>query len=386
VGDGVSADAMIEFTGNSESHAVFTDSNSNCGSSTGGSTANISAAAPHNRPEKIPSAANQLSKRILVFDCHEAWVYQLRFLGFPLDIVVGLRGRYKDDWDHDMRPLPPNSRLVRPTDFAGITGRYHCIIAHNLSDLLDVKFLYGPRLLVLHETLDGNLLEQKSTVTSNEMKRAIAKYTQMTNTHVVAVSKIKGKSWGFSDDIVPFSAAIEDYPAWQGDIVRGLRIANHIMRRPTYLMWEFHKKAFGDIPVTLVGNNPEMDGVYPSSGWTDLKTTLSHHRFYIHTAHPQLEDGYNMASLEAMAAGLPVLGNVHPTSPVTNGVNGFLSDDPAELRDRATQLLEDRELAARMGATARKAVEELFSPSRFAEKFGRSIVAARNKWMQGRAK
>ena len=182
--------------------------------------------------ENEPSEKNQLNRRLLVFDCHEAWVYQLRFLGLPMDVVVGLHGRYKNDWDEAMRPLPPKARLVRPNEIAHIAGQYHCIIAHNLSDLLDVKSLSGPRLLVLHETLNGNLLEQGAAVTSTEMKRAVAKFTQLTNTHVVAVSKLKGKSWGFSDDIVPFSAALEDYPAWQGDIARGLRIANHIMRRP----------------------------------------------------------------------------------------------------------------------------------------------------------
>ena len=39
-----------------------------------------------------------------------------------------------------------------------------------------------------------------------------------------------------------------------------------------------------------------------------------------------------MATVEAMAAGMPIIGNRHPDSPVEHGVNGFLSDDPAELK------------------------------------------------------
>ena len=61
-----------------------------------------------------------------------------------------------------------------------------------------------------------------------------------------------------------------------------------------------------------------------------------------------------MATLEAMAAGLPVLGNPHPTSPIEHGVSGFLSDDPAELHASAERLLQDRELAVHMGKEARK--------------------------------
>ncbi len=87
-----------------------------------------------------------------------------------------------------------------------------------------------------------------------------------------------------------------------------------------------------------------------------------------------------MATLEAMAAGLPVLGNRHPTSPVEHGVNGFLSDDPAELRGYAERLLADHELAGWMGQAARKTVIKRFSSVRFREDFSRSIEFARRKW------
>ena len=54
--------------------------------------------------EALPTRPGQ---RLLVFDCHEAWVYQLRLLRWPLDIVVGLRGRHTQEWDESMRPIPP---------------------------------------------------------------------------------------------------------------------------------------------------------------------------------------------------------------------------------------------------------------------------------------
>ena len=41
-------------------------------------------------------------KTLLVFNCHEAWVYQLGVLGYDLDIVVGLSGRYKKTWDEQI--------------------------------------------------------------------------------------------------------------------------------------------------------------------------------------------------------------------------------------------------------------------------------------------
>jgi len=327
-----------------------------------------------------PSETEELGERLLVFDSHEAWVYQLHCLGLPMDIVVGLGGRSKAGWDEAMRPVPPNSRLLRPVDLEPAREPYRCMLAHNLTDLLDMKNLAGPRLLVLHETLDGTILEQKSTIPADKLRSAVMKYTQMTGTQIVAVSEMKAKSWGLGGDVVNFSAAIDDYLAWRGDLQRGLRISNHILRRPNVLRWDFHQAAFGDLPVTLVGHNPEMQGVKPAADWMDLKKILSLHRFYIHTADPRFEDGFNMAMLEAMAAGLPVLGNRHPTSPIVNGVNGFLSDDPAELRGYALRLLADRELALQLGAGARETVRRQFSPERFAEGFLASLQAATAKW------
>ncbi len=334
---------------------------------------------PRLSTKEVPET-RRLGERLLVFDCHEAWVYQLHCLGLPMDIVVGLRGRSKAGWDEAMRPVPPNSRLMRPVDLDPTQEPYRCMIAHNLTDLLDMKSLAGPRLLVLHETLDGTILEQKSTIPADKLRSAVRKYTQMTGTHIVAVSKMKVETWGLGGDVVNFFAAIDEYPVWRGDLQRGLRISNHILRRPRVLLWEFHQAAFGDLPVTIVGHNPEMHGVKPAADWKDLKKILSLHRFYIHTADPRLEDGYNMAMLEAMAAGLPVLGNRHPTSPIVNGMNGFLSDDPGELRGLALRLLADRDLALQLGSGARETVRRQFSPERFAQGFLSSLSAARAKW------
>jgi glycosyltransferase involved in cell wall biosynthesis len=326
------------------------------------------------------SGSPQTEKRLLVFDCHEAWVYQLRALAQPMDVVIGLRGRHTASWDEKMRPVPANARLVRLDDVLRRGERYDCIVAHNLTDLLDAKSLIGPRILVLHETLHGAALEQGSTVSPDEFKNAVAKFVNLTQAHVVAVSRLKGRSWGFDEDIVQCSADTPDYLPWRGDIARGLRVANHIERRPRILLWEFHCRAFDGLPIRLVGHNPEMDGVSPSANWGQLKEIFSRHRFYIHTADTALEDGYNMATIEAMASGLPVLGNKHPTSPVEHGVSGFLSDDPIELRGYAERLLADRELAAAMGQAARKSVEKHFSLERFKSQFTHSIEVARRKW------
>lgn len=319
-------------------------------------------------------------KTLLVFNCHEAWVYQLGVLGCDLDIIVGLKGRYKQSWDEQIRPVPPNSRLITLSEAQTSSTSYCCIITHNITDLLDVKQRPEPRLTVIHLPIEARMLEEKSNIEPEKMKEMLHKYLKLVGGHAVAVSMLKGKSWGFTEDIVPFGSDPDDYLPYSGENACGLRIANFIQMRKQFLLWDFHERAFDGIPVRIVGHNPRMPGVTASESWDHLKKILQSHRFYVHTADPRLEDGYNMATIEAMAAGMPVLSNRHPTSPVKHGLSGFLSDDPDGLRKYAKILLADRDLAKKMGHQARKTVMKQFSINKFKEAFLQSIQTTRRKW------
>ena len=318
-------------------------------------------------------------RTLLVFNCHEAWVSQLSVLGYQLDIIVGLKGQYTDSWDRQMRPIPPNSRLLSLSDALQSNTNYYCIIAHNITDLLDVKHRPEPRLMVIHSTLEGRALEERSDVQPENMKEMLHKYVELLGGHVVSVSMLKGASWGFTDDIVPFCVDPDDYPPYKGNEARGLRICNFVESRKRILLWDFQQKAFDTLAVRIVGHNPGLPGVSAARDWDHLKELLQSHRFYIHTADPQLEDGYNMATIEAMAAGMPILGNKHPGSPVEHGISGFLSNDPNELGKFARILLENRRLAIKMGQQARKTAIEKFSTADFKQAFLQSIETARRK-------
>ena len=94
-------------------------------------------------------------KRLLTFNSHEAWVYQLSALDYALDIVVGLNGRYTKTWDTRIRPIPANTRLIDLTEAQTSPTQYACIIAHNATDLLDVRHRLDPRILVLHLPIEA---------------------------------------------------------------------------------------------------------------------------------------------------------------------------------------------------------------------------------------
>ena len=317
--------------------------------------------------------------RLLVFNCHEAWVHQLRALDADLDIVVGLEGHHVSGWDQRMRPQPPRSRLLSLEQALAAGATYDCLIAHNLTDLLDVKSLPGPRLLVVHSTYEGRIATEGAAVDAAQLRATLRRYLDLVGGHAIAVSAMKSVE-GFPSQVVTAGVDIDDYPPHGGESAAGLRIANHIVQKKELLAWDFHEAALAGLPVTLIGHNPELPGVAPARDWDHLKSLLSQHRFYVHTADPRYEDGYNMAVLEAMAAGLPVIGNRHTSSPIEHGVSGFLADDPAELRAHAGRLLAEPELAREMGERARETAAKDFPLAKFADGLRKVIERAQRNW------
>ena len=241
---------------------------------------------------------------LLTFNCHEAWVHQLSWLNVPVDVIDGLSGRYTRSWDTRMRPRPPQFRFITLKEALEQQRTYDCIIGHNLTDLLEVKSLRGPRMLMLHVTLEHRLSQMKREVDADEIRQTIRQYLQVAGGYAVAVTESKHRSWGLGGEVVESAVDVHSYPQPTRHVAAGIRVSNQIMARQDYLWWKLHAAAFESVPVRLVGHNPDMPGVRPSRDWNDLKALLSRHRFFIHTANPTLEDGFNMALMEAAAAGL----------------------------------------------------------------------------------
>lgn len=315
-------------------------------------------------------------------NCHEPWVYQLRYVDADLHIVSDLAGRKVQGWDHHMRPVPPNARLttLRAALAAG-SRAWDLAVCHNVTDLLDLSALDVPKLLILHETLHGRIAQQGATFDPQQMVEMVRTYLQQVGGCAVGVTRAKAESWGVEGDPLICCADPADYLHPTYAQAAGVRVANHVVTKRVFLAWDFHEQAFGPLDVTLIGHNPEL-GIAAAEHWDDLKRQLARHRFQVHTADPAYEDGFNMAVAEGLAAGLALITNVHPTSPVVHGVNGFQAHTPAEARDYARQLRDDVVLARRMGDAARATASQHFSVAAFRTRFEQAAQSARDAFMR----
>jgi len=320
------------------------------------------------------------SLHLLTFNSHESYVHSLSGVGHTWDVIDQLPGRYTKAWDKRIRPVPENMSLIPLSDWQPESRRYDCVIAHSIDDLLLAKRITAPKIIVLHISLDGYIAQEGNKIDAAKARDAMHTYIKLIKGTAVSISKMKQRSWGVAGPVIPMGVDTEFFNGYHGKIRSGLRVANQFIQKSLLLDAETHLKIIDGFPWKLTGHNPDINGVTAASSAEELRELYRSHRFYLHTAREGFEDGYNAASLEAMACGMPVVCNLNSTSPVISGVNGFMSDSTSDLREAVQLLLKDHTLAAKMGAEARNTVIQKFSLTLFIKNWNDAISDAINNF------
>lgn len=130
--------------------------------------------------------------------------------------------------------------------------------------------------------------------------------------------------------------------------------------------WHHHlwKEAVEGLPLLHVDHlNPEQE-VYE---YADLMRALRRARLYLHDG----EQEYTITLIEAMMTGLPLVSFRIPGIEryVEHGVNGFVGESAAEIREHCQLLLSDDALAAKMGAASREKATREFHERRWRDQW-----------------
>ena len=128
--------------------------------------------------------------------------------------------------------------------------------------------------------------------------------------------------------------------------------------------------------LVTIGMNPDIPGSRKSKSFEDLLLKFRTNRVYLNTTVEGYEDGYNLAMLEAMAVGMPVVSSHNKTSPILDGENGFSSDDPDYLKRCIELLMKDSVLAKRLGENAKQIVAQKFPINSFIQSWTEVIELA----------
>jgi len=314
---------------------------------------------------------------ILSFNWHTPYLSLLVQLGHTFDVAPANReGAPEIPWHEGMRPLTPN---VSPVTKAHAMERlkkshYDLIIGHNVGDLVFTKDFPLPKILVFHTRLstEAQASGRPGIVpTYRQEVRAL-----VSGAYCIFVAQTKRYDWGLPGEVIMPGIDTSLYRGYTGEIPRALRVGNLLKLRNLTSGYSIQEAILRGLQSVTIGDNPDIPGARASHDWDELKQAYRENRLFLITNIPKWEDGYNLAMLEAMATGMPVVSLANPTSPLTDGHDGFVSGDVPVLRQRISRLLADANLAKTIGAEGKRTVERVFPIGAFLEKWERAIQRA----------
>lgn len=150
---------------------------------------------------------------------------------------------------------------------------------------------------------------------------------------------------------------------YQGDVKKGLVVINHLPQRNRCLGWDIFRDVQQQIPLDLTGMGNGEHGIgeilHPQ-----LPAFRSRYRFLF---HPVRHTSLALAVCEAMMQGVPVVGlaTTELVTIIRNGYNGFIHTDINYLASKMQMLLDDGDLARRIGEAGRETARERFCIRRF---------------------
>lgn len=307
-----------------------------------------------------------MNLKILSFNWHEPYLCLLSKIGHEfLVIEPEVGGGNIRKWDQNMRPLPKNVRLlsIEAAKEELDQNAVDLIIAHNVKDLIELKDYTLPKILVFHNRLSTEIDLGNGKVDREDYLAKIQPFFQQTKK--VFISESKKRDWKMDGKVILPGLDVSEYDTYTGEKSAVLRVGNLFKERDLMLGYSKSQKVVEGFPRITLGVNPSIPSSRLSKGFQDLRDHYSQCRVYLNTTVDGYEDGYNLAMLEAMATGMPVISTFNRTSPIENGVNGYISDDIESLRSSVAELLENHEKAQEMGLKARETVQTRFGLTAF---------------------
>ncbi|OQX65678.1 MAG: hypothetical protein B5M55_03445 [Desulfococcus sp. 4484_242] len=315
---------------------------------------------------------------ILSFNWHTPYLSLLARLDHHFDVAPANRQGHihKEPWHENMRPLTPN---VTPITTAEALKRlknshYDLVLGHNVADMAFTRAFSLPKILVFHT----RFLTEPRNRDRPEMIEACRRQIRelISGVYCVFIAETKRYDWGLPGEVIMPGVDVSLYGGYTGENPRVLRVGNFIRMRDETSGYSMQEAVLQGLPSLVMGDNPDIPGARPSRDWEDLKQAYRENRLFLNTTIPEWEDGYNLAMLEAMATGMPVVSLSNPVSPLTDGLNGYVSADISGLRQRVHMLLRDLNLAKTIGSEGKRTVERFFPIGPFLEKWERAIRRA----------
>ena len=172
--------------------------------------------------------------------------------------------------------------------------------------------------------------------------------------------------------VIDHGVTVPEGVRFTGRKERGLVVVNDLGRRGRRLGADVFEAARKVVPLDLVGMGSEELGGLGEVPHRELPAFAADYRFFF---NPIRYTSMGLAVCEAMMLGLPVVGlaTTEMATAVEDGVSGYVDTDVDRLVDRMRAMLDDPDLARRLGEGARRRAEQRFGMDRFTAAWDRTL-------------
>lgn len=305
---------------------------------------------------------------VFTYNRHAAYLYLLSHVDVDL-YVVG-------EWSTDTRPHPKNVTFVSENKAEKYAGMADVWLSHIISpDLIEflklgVRIGWPERLIqIMHGRSDrvGHIDSTFNRFIYRQGKQAVQPFLKKLGDLIplkfVHISKFVAESWNVGGSVV--------MPAVISEIERGntdqpwrhpLVVANDINR--THFARNIMMNLHDEFNIRVCGSNPDLSIPPGRVSWNNLLKEYARSSCYLNLLRPP-ENSFNLATLEAIGSGTPIITLEHPRSVFKHERTALICSDESEVREALQRLMGNRSLRNQLSNNAQKMAEDIFGIDRF---------------------
>ena len=303
---------------------------------------------------------------ILTFPTHERYETSLAKTGHNF---YSYRAEGIKDWNTTHAPIPDNYHLLDKDlgeNQIPLHLDFDLVLSQNKFGQFQLAYPMAQKLHLPLVSLEHTL---PVPYWSDEVKEQTRNMRGDVNVFISNYS-IADWGWDSKSDTTVITHGV-DSELFQPDDSLGrenqvLSVVNDWINRDWCCGFGIWQNVIQNLPFHVVGDTPGLSEV--ASSTEELVKTYQSNRIFLNTS---TISPVPTALLEAMSCGCAVVTTATCMIPeiIEHGVNGFISNDEEELKQHLVELLNDEDLAKRLGKEARKTIVENFSQEKFALKW-----------------
>lgn len=312
---------------------------------------------------------------ILCAPTHEAWETILCKTGHNFYAWRVLDGSIKD-WDSTYRPLPKNYHLLNPH-----------LGSAQIPTWIDLDLVFSQNKFGQFQSLVQIANYYSLPLISHEHTQPLPQWSDdylrliksMKGNYNVFISEFSRNAWGWSEN-----EGMVIHHGIDTDLFKPLDIpkkkhicsvVNDFINRDMFCGYNVWRKVTEGLPVYPVGKTPGLS--LPAKDVNELIRFYNESQIFINTS---LVSPIPMSTLEAMSCGAAVVSTATAMLPeiISNGHNGYITNDLDQMRKYLEELLENPDLCKTMGHNARETIKKNFSQEKFVENWNKLFYKAAN--------